>query len=988
MRYLKWFYKLSLVFVLVASGIVFLLSTNTGLYLTTKLATGMVPGELIIEGPEGRIISNFSVAKFNYKNKDLEIKLKNLVFKWHFPTLFKRHLLVEHLQASELKIILINKENDDQKTDFNFPKLPLKITLENLLIDKIKIAQKAELETLIKPKAFTQLNHLKLQAKISNQLWQIDSLNFNMAAMNFALKATGQPVFPYSLSANLIYDFPNKFGQDIKGYANVNGNLMLYQWDGELLNPANIKINGSLKNGSDMHSLLSWQKMDWPLTKDKSLQSKEGALLVEGKLPNLAIHLATNTTAPFEANLTLDAQRTSQSLRGIAQIKIPQGELVFNLNYDEQKTPKIEGQLTANFLDLQPYSIPIQQLKYNSEFSGDSISLLTLNSEIEALYYGKLARGFVNYKNQQAQGEFSLGNNKISFKGSPPYNWNIKAIIPEPKLLNPQLKNLETTLNFDAQVGNENDGHASLVIHPGTYLLEDNSTQKLKFSGGKIQALLDPKNLEIKGQVKIDQNKSLLLAFSLPKFDLDEGLKDSQKIEGNLNLKVSSLDFLEQFSPEISEIKGELSALLKVSGTISKPSVEGNLRLDKGRLLMSKLGLDLNPVLVHLQSHDKNWKVKGDVNSQGQTLIIDGQGTFAPKYTGTINIEAIDFPLIKTEEYQVNISPQLVLIISPEGLALNGKILVPNAQIKPQTFTDSISLSSDAVLVSAKPSKPTNPLPIKTDISIEMGSNVALNVKGMQGLLVGKIHLRQLPDGPLNASGQLNVRDGKYKAYGQDLKIEQGEILFTGGLIDNPGINIRASRSFSNTNTSAASKSQSLDFNSANQQTLNFGENTVVGVLVTGRIKSPRVELFSEPSTLSQADILSMLILGKPVNQANKAGGQLLLKAITSMNLGSNSRGIQLLEQLKQSLGFDIDFKTESKLDPETNKISDSNSVVVGKSLSKKVYISYNFGLSKNDSNVVTLTYLLNKFFSIQVNTNTDVSSIDLLYTHKKDNSR
>jgi translocation and assembly module TamB len=979
MRYLKFlFYKLLFLCILLTFFFAFLLTTSSGLYLTTKLAKIILPGEIYIENPRGRLIDDFSFSKLHYKNEKIELNLTKLNLKWRWNALLHHQLFVENLQASDLEIISKNKEETKEKSSFNFPKLPLDITLNKVEIDKIKIVDRDSL--------ITQLNHLELQAKLSNKLWVISKLNFNLNNMDFALQATSQPVLPYALTAKLQFKFINKFGQDIKGFADVGGDLSLYHWHAELSNPGNVVLNGILRDGQELHSLLSWQQFIWPLDKNKSFASKDGAIRIDGKIPDLTINLAATTTAPFAANLGLNAQTSKQSFRSNAEIKLPQGYLSVNLAYDELKIPKIQGKIDAKFSDLKDLEIPIQQLKFHSEFSGDSPELLTVNSELNADYFGNLLQGSVNYQKQQLKGKFSLGKNQFLLSGSPPYHWQIKATIPEPKLLDPQLKNLQTNLIANATITSKNTGVATLAIQPGSYQLADASF--LQFSGGQIRAELNPKKLQIDGQLTIDQNKSLELALALPKFQLDKGLSDSQKIQGSLNLKVNSLSFLENFSPDISKIEGQINAVLKASGTLAKPLLTGNLSLNKAMLTMPQLGLDLNPIQLRLQSQDKHWELKGTIGSQGQNLNLSGQGNFAPKTTGTIHVEATNFPLIKTEEYLINVSPQLVLTISPNSLDLSGKILVPNAQIKPQTFTDTVSLSSDAVLVSTKPSSPPNPLHINTDISIEMGNEVALNVKGLQGFLVGTIHLRQLPQGPLNASGQLTVRDGKYKAYGQDLTIDQGELLFTGGLIDNPGINLRASRNFNNSNSSLASKSQLLDFNSANTQALNFGENTTVGILVTGRIKSPRIELFSEPSTLSQADILSMLILGKPANQANKAGGQLLLKAITSMNLGSSSRGLQLLEQLKSTLGLDIDLKTSSKLDLQTKQISDSNSVVVGKSLTKRIYLSYNFGLAKTDSNVVTLTYLLNKFFSIQINTSVTASSIDLLYTHKKENSK
>jgi translocation and assembly module TamB len=107
------------------------------------------------------------------------------------------------------------------------------------------------------------------------------------------------------------------------------------------------------------------------------------------------------------------------------------------------------------------------------------------------------------------------------------------------------------------------------------------------------------------------------------------------------------------------------------------------------------------------------------------------------------------------------------------------------------------------------------------------------------------------------------------------------------------------------------------------------------------------------------------------------------------MNLGSGTRGLQLLQQLKQIVGVDLSIQTNSKFNQDTNRVTESNSVLVGKSLSKKIYVSYNFGLAQNDANVLTLTYLLNKYFSIQVNTSTTASGVDLLYTrNKKDKSK
>ena len=198
-------------------------------------------------------------------------------------------------------------------------------------------------------------------------------------------------------------------------------------------------------------------------------------------------------------------------------------------------------------------------------------------------------------------------------------------------------------------------------------------------------------------------------------------------------------------------------------------------------------------------------------------------------------------------------------------------------------------------------------------------------------------------------------------------------------------MHIRAIRTFKKSDTNIANSNQLLDFSAASIDTTDVSSQTTVGVELSGRLNAHKIKLFSIPPTLSQSDILSMLILGKPASQASKAGGQLLLAAISSMNLDSGSKGLQLLEQLKQTLGVDFNVQDNPRYNQAASQTGDNTALVVGKSLSKRIYLSYNIGLMQNNNNVFTLKYLLNKFFSIQVTASDTGSGLDLLYTRGKD---
>lgn len=555
-------------------------------------------------------------------------------------------------------------------------------------------------------------------------------------------------------------------------------------------------------------------------------------------------------------------------------------------------------------------------------------------------------------------------------------NLNLKAKVDSPEFKT----DLQAKLHYvDIQ-------HATLqmLMSQGLYHTE---SANLPFQGGDIQINLDEKALNAQGKFSLDAKKNLQFNLTLPNFSCLKATNPKQQIAGSLSANIESLDFIKNLNPLISQSSGQLLATLQARGTFAKPIVNGTIELKDGLIASKNLGMQWSPIQGTVTTADKQWQLKAQIGAANQALLMDGKGTLSTPLNGKFQISGKEVPLINTTEYQIKVSPDLQLTVTANQVALNGKLLIPSAHIAPQTFENSVELSSDVILVENKPIQKEKALslPLLMNVDVVMGDAVSITVKGLQGLLQGDVHVLQSPNTPLNASGQLNVINGKYQAYGQNLKIEQGQLLFTGGLITNPGIEVRAIRQFSNTSTNFSASEQLFDFNSSNLQTLDFGDKTTVGIQVSGHLKNPKIQLFSSPSTLSQADILSMLLLGKPANQANKAGGQLLLAAISSMNLGKGSSGMQLLSQLKQKLGLDFDLQNNTQYDKKTNQTTESTSLMVGKSLSKRLYISYNAGLSQTDSNVLTLKYLLNKFFSVQVNASLNASGIDLLYTHQKD---
>ena len=530
---------------------------------------------------------------------------------------------------------------------------------------------------------------------------------------------------------------------------------------------------------------------------------------------------------------------------------------------------------------------------------------------------------------------------------------------------------------------NLRQGQLALKLNPGQIALPENSLlPALEHKGGTLNALLSPKSLSGTGLLTIDPNKHLNLSFNAPQLDLNKGLSDKQPVTGQLELSIKSLDFLRHLTPDINNPQGQLSAILHANGNVSNLALETQFHLSQGSFSLPVLGLNLHAIDIKATGKGKHWEGSGILHADNKTLHFKGRGPIGQELGGDISLEGTEFPLVNTREYQISANPHLNIKLMPSHIDITGAILIPKARIAPQTFTNSLTLSDDVIYKNVHDAPPSF-LNTSMNLVIEMGKDVQLTLKGLQATLDGKVHVQQAPRGPINATGELSVVKGQYKAYGQDLAVEQGQLIFTGGRIDNPGINLRASKKINNANT-ALSSNTVFDFNTSSAQQINLGSSITAGVEVTGRLTSPTIRLFSNPALLSQADILSFLVIGRPASEANQASGQLLLTAISSMNLGKNTHGAQLLEQLKQSAGLDFSVKPTTNFNQSTKQFTNTSALVVGKSLSKRLYLSYNVGLSQSDTNVLTLKYLLNKFYSIQVSGSTTAKGIDLLYSKEK----
>ncbi len=169
-----------------------------------------------------------------------------------------------------------------------------------------------------------------------------------------------------------------------------------------------------------------------------------------------------------------------------------------------------------------------------------------------------------------------------------------------------------------------------------------------------------------------------------------------------------------------------------------------------------------------------------------------------------------------------------------------------------------------------------------------------LQVFGLNTFIDGQLTILSEPEQQLIGSGAFQIKQGSYRAYGQDLDIETGVISFPGGPLSKPGINLRATRTVG---------------------------DVVAGIYAIGPASKPRLTTFSNPP-MSESSVISYLLTGSAPNNAGKG---------TKLSVGR-----QINNKLSVSVGTDVKtgesefiarYRLGRKVHIQTTTGADSNAV-------------------------------------------------------------
>jgi translocation and assembly module TamB len=439
---------------------------------------------------------------------------------------------------------------------------------------------------------------------------------------------------------------------------------------------------------------------------------------------------------------------------------------------------------------------------------------------------------------------------------------------------------------------------------------------------------------------------------------------EKMPLSGKLTLNLKDLSPVAQLSNDIVQATGEFGGTVHLNGTVSKPTLNGNLALKNGKgKNQEPLDGEIHILAAGISLNELKLAVDGDTSSNKVDLrIASGEGSIRAEGTVRksstkrstqqwlvdLSISGENFQAADLPEYQAIISPNLRFVYGETGTVLSGTVTLPKAKIAPTGFSGSVSSSKDVIIIDedGKPESGTSPMSL--DLTVTMGEEVALDTFGLKGFLDGSLKINAKPGRPITALGNLYLRDGTFDFEGNILDLSQGRVFYQGGPVDDPGLDIQASRKI---------------------------DKVELGVRLTGSANSMVMSLFSD-TAMDESEILSYLLTGQDISKSSsekdkdalspaaaalgKVGGGVLLKSVNPLG------ALNMEDVVDLSIGGGDDASDVS--------------LVMGKEIYKDLYISYGKDLT-GAGGTFKACYDLKYGFSVETATNSKTNGADLLWS-------
>ncbi|HSN18750.1 MAG TPA: translocation/assembly module TamB domain-containing protein [Gammaproteobacteria bacterium] len=531
-------------------------------------------------------------------------------------------------------------------------------------------------------------------------------------------------------------------------------------------------------------------------------------------------------------------------------------------------------------------------------------------------------------------------------------------------------KGLQYTGALDGKLDAAGDGHGHTLnvdatLSPGEVrdLTQGKPLTLLAYSGGEAHMSSTP-TLTV-GHVEWDLASDGRLAV-----DTRMTFGASPSLTGSITGDIRDFALVPALIPEVSQASGQLALDIRLSGTPAEPAFDGTSTFSQGQVSIPRLGLNLSNLQFTLVGKGAHLDLAGSVHSGSGDLSFTAAGS---REHGVLQaqgkLQGDDVRMLDVPEAKVDVTPDMTFALKNRDLRVDGTVIVPHALIQPKDLSAAAQVSPDQVIVGEQGGPPEERWHLYSRIKVVLGDDVHFDGFNLTGDVGGQVVANTVPGHPATGAGELTVRSGTYtvtplallggiaqKFGSQKLAIEQGRLIFTGGPIANPALDMRAVK--------VNAHPEMVQFGGVEQK---------VGVQVRGLLQSPVVTLWSDPP-LPQAQLLSYLVTGSAATFTGGTASSSTPGVVTASTLSGVSAQNNQEVSVPVYGGFDV-----SRSQVQTASGSYSSGVFVGKQVGERLYVRMG-QVTGDPTSIFQVIYRLSTQWMLQAQSGS-ANSADIIYT-------
>ena len=542
------------------------------------------------------------------------------------------------------------------------------------------------------------------------------------------------------------------------------------------------------------------------------------------------------------------------------------------------------------------------------------------------------------------------------------------------------------TLNADAVV----TGSLSAPLADGTLRIENGTMRDYAFEllEGSVDYGARAVTLDLRlrqGPLENLTAKGVVPLSALERRGAAGHVEGREQLDVRIESTPIQLAIVQAFVPYVTDVEGQAAIDVTIRGTIDDPHVVGAIAITRGSFGVPELGTTFTGLDTQIAFQDDRVNVRSFslTDENGATMRVGGNLSVHEGQLGTFQvvIESQNFEIIDNRLGDVQITsllaiegtlaaPKLIGNIEVEAgrvevdrvfdmLGGNAYALTPQGALPPEGTTtltrteEALEQSAEAEARAAEAraaaeaaGEPETPIfdRLQMDLHVLVPNNLVVRgsdirpsgpasaaVGDINVTVGGDVRMRKPARGDTAITGVVNTVRGTYDFQGRRFQVERdGVIRFLGTTDLNPLIDISATRDIS---------------------------GVVARVHLRGTLREPTLTLTSDPP-LDEADILSLVIFNRPINQiGNEQRGFLT-------DVAANYAAGLFTEQLSTSLGRALDLDL-FEIQTTTTAGEVTPRVTVGQQFGDRLFMRFSQQFGAQQVSEFSLEYELADFLRL-----------------------